>query len=518
MNKNVGIGLGMYVMAFGGCASVVEEPPVDATAHVRVAHLSPDAPAVDFCLAAAGTGEFAGPVLAGAGGGDGLAYTQVTRYLDVPAGTYDVRLVAPGAADCARSLGNLPDVTDLPALDAGVSVTIAAEGLLAGGPEPFALRAYIDDVVANPDHAKLRFIHASPGTPAVDLGLGGGATFAPVFENIPYAGIAADGGYITTPPFSGAELSARATGSTTDVIAIKPAALDAGTITTAFAIGRLGDATTPLRVLVCADRAATDDLLTPCTVAGAAPERARVRVAHLSPDAPAVDVCLAPAGGAFDQPLLAALGDRLGLAYPQVTRYVELPLGTYDIRVIAATDLSCDNPVVPDTRNVELAPNLTATIAAIGDLERSGMAIADPGFRLAVFPDATSVPAGKLALRFIHASPGTPNVDVGLGAGSSFLRLFGNVEFGKFAVHGGIDPIGYLETNPFTSTVSARATGATTDAIVIHGVSIGAGTLATAFAIGGKSGQATNPLRVLLCDDTADTGTLLSACTVAPSL
>src|SRR5688500_9820248 len=131
--KNVRtLGLSLYMVAFGGCAEVTSSP-TGGTARVRVAHLSPDAPAVDFCLAAAGSGEFAKPVLAGAGGITGLSYGHVTKYLEVAAGQYDVRLVAPSSADCATSLGGLPDITDLPTLGDGATATIAAIGKLAHG-------------------------------------------------------------------------------------------------------------------------------------------------------------------------------------------------------------------------------------------------------------------------------------------------------------------------------------------------------------------------------------------------
>ena len=172
MNKS----LGLVVSLIAACSP--SEETSSATARVRVAHLSPGAPAVDFCLAAAGSGEFAGPVLKA-----GLEYGQVTKYLDVEAMQYDVRLVAPGAADCATSLGGLPDITDLPALPAGASATIAAEGHVVGT-VPFAVRAYIDESEVTFGKIKLRFIHASPGTPNVDVGLGGGVAFTPVFEDV----------------------------------------------------------------------------------------------------------------------------------------------------------------------------------------------------------------------------------------------------------------------------------------------------------------------------------------------
>lgn len=523
--KSTGFGIATLssltaLSALAACGDVDdgdETPDPSTTARVRVAHLSPDAPAVDFCLAVAGSGKFSGPVLAGAGGLAGISYGKLTRYLDVPAAAYDVRLVAPASSDCSKSLGNLPDITDLPTLSAGTSATIAATGKLAHGGAPFTLRAYIDDAAPLADKAKLRFIHASPGTPNVDVGLGGGVAFSAVFADVAYGSFQPhELGYVTTAPLTAVELSARATGTTADVLSIKPASLPAGAIATAFAIGELGSAATPLQVLLCNDSAPPHQIETECTAVGAAPERAKIRVAHLSPDAPAVDVCLAPAGsGAFTKPLLASLGARAGLAYPQVTEYVQLPVASYDVRIVLATETTCANPAVPDTSNVTLTRDLTATVAAIGALDRSGPAIADPGFRLAVYADSLTAAAGKAKLRFIHASPGTPNVDVGILA-PHFIRLFGNVEFGKVAVHGGIDAQGYLEANPLNATIAARLANATTDALVIPNVSLPAGAIATAFAIGGKTGATTNPLRVLLCTDSVRTTSLLAQCVVAP--
>ncbi len=510
------IGLGMSLLA--GCTPTTDGAG-ESTARIRVAHLSPDAPAVDFCIAAAGTGEFAGPVLAGAGGIAGLSYSKVTKYLDVAPNQYDVRLVAPGSKDCSSSLGGLPDVTNLPTLTAGATATIAATGLLSHGETAkFELVAYLDDAEVADGQAKLRFIHASPGTPNVDVGIGGGVAFTPVFADIPYGGTRAhDNGYFTTSPVDGIEISARATGAASDAISVKPVALPAGAIATAFAIGEIGNAQAPLRVLICNDNGAPHDLETECAVTGGAPERAKVRIAHLSPDAPAVDVCITSAGGDLSTatPLFQSLGARTGLAFPQVTSYVDLPTGSYDVRVIAATETSCKTGAVPDTKGIAVTAGLFATVAAIGDLDRGGAAIADPGFRLAVYVDSNDVASNKGKLRFVHASPGTPNVDVGLGFSTSFLRLFGNVEFGRVAAHGGIDPLGYLEADPFTSAaVSARVANSSSDALTIHGVSLPAGAIATAFAIGNKTGQAANPLRVLICVDNAPTGTLLAACSV----
>ncbi|MEJ7602957.1 MAG: DUF4397 domain-containing protein [Kofleriaceae bacterium] len=514
MKNRSSLGLGMSLVAIAGCAEV-KDPDGDSLARVRVAHVSPDAPAVDFCLAPHGSAEFTGPVLAGAGGPTGVSYGNVTRYLEVAPIQYDVRIVAPGQSSCAT--GILPDITNLPELAAGSYATLAASGLLDhGDAEPFALRPYFDDATVSADRAKLRFIHASPGTPNVDVGLGGGALFTPVFEDIAFGTTRThDNGYLETAPFTGAEISARATGTVTDVLAIKPAALPAGTIATAFAIGRIGDAEAPLGVLLCIDNSPAHGLETECSIVGAPPERVQLRVAHLSPDAPPVDVCLAPAGtGAFGAPLLATLGARSGLAYSQVTAYVAVPVATYDVRVILATATTCDTPAVPDTNGVAVSAGLTATVAAIGVVDPSGAAAGDPTFRLAVFADATQVPSNRGKLRLVHASPGTPNVDVGLGSGHGFQKIYADVPFGTKGTNAPLDPLGYLETDPFSSPISARVANTAGDALTVP-APLPAGASATACAmIGNKTGSATNPLRVLLCVDNAKSASLLSTCNV----
>jgi hypothetical protein len=258
-------------------------------------------------------------------------------------------------------------------------------------------------------------------------------------------------------------------------------------------------------------------LLTPCSIVGGTPERAKVRIAHLSPDTPAVDICLAPAGsGQYANRLMQTLGANDGLAYPQVTSYVELPTGAYDVRLIHATASSCAIGAVPDTMNVQIHDGLVATIGAIGDLDRSGAAAGDPALQLRVFIDDTSVAGGHTKLRFIHASPGTPAVDVGLGTGSSWIKVFANVSFGNVAGNNAVDSYGFVETTPVTSPVAARLAGSSNDALIVPSVTLADGAIATAFAIGGKTGASTNPLRVLLCADNAPAAGLLASCTAAP--
>jgi hypothetical protein len=340
-----------------------------------------------------------------------------------------------------------------------------------------------------------------------------------VFSDVAFGAVAASGGgidasgYLVTSPLSGVELSARAHGGTSDALVIASASLPAGAIATAFAIGELGSTSRPLAALLCVDNAAPSGGLSACTVVG--DSLAHVRVAHLSPDAPAVDVCVKSHSSSTwpSSPLLESLKVTAGLSYPQVTTYVSLPVDAYDVRIVAPDAPSCTTALggLPDTDGVAVSAGLHATVAAMGDLTVAG---SDPAFGLKVFVDEQGVTQGMAKLRFIHASPGTPAVDVGVGTGASFTRVFADVAFGQVAAPGGsIDANGFLTTAPLTSVdVTARLANASTDALTVPGVSLPAGTIATAFAIGGKTGTTTNPLQVLLCNDSAAPSGVLTSC------
>ena len=77
---------------------------------------------------------------------------------------------------------------------------------------------------------------------------------------------------------------------------------------------------------------------------------------------------------------------------------------------------------------------------------------------------------------------------------------------------------GFLTTDPFKAAITARLTGASEDALSVPDVDAAAGKIYSAYAIGGKTGAPANPLRVLLCEDSADPapGSLLTSCAVAP--
>lgn len=506
----------------------VPSPPVDVPSpptqiNVRVAHLSPDAPPVDFCVRNAGAASFTGPVLRSLSVGAGLAYTQVTRYLALDAGAYTVRLVAPGSTDCNAALGGLPDVT-LPALAGRARATIGAVGLLAGsGATSFRLTAFVEDDTAAPTgQVRARFVHTSPGTPAVDVGIpGAGTAFTALFPNVAYPTASA---YVNAPPLNAASIAARVAGTPTAAGAY-PLQLDgvtapAGTRLTVFAVGELDNDQTPLAALVCNDGAAPAGALTPCSLL---PERAFVRVAHLSPDAPAVDICLRPASSSSwaVTPVLRGAGVASGLSFAQVTRYLALVPAQYQARLVAPGSTTCLVALggLPDVTLPALAAGTRVTVAASGRLTGSGAT----AFALRPLADGNTRPAlGRVHLRFAHLSPGAPNVDVGVVSGATFSPVFANVPYGSVANPAGSEPVtGYLPSAPLANaTLQVRAAGTPTAVLTLPGVNVPAtvsrGTSVTFFAIGLVGAAGNQRLSALACNDRTPATGLLAPCTRAP--
>lgn len=227
---------------------------------------------------------------------------------------------------------------------------------------------------------------------------------------------------------------------------------------------------------------------------------ASVRVAHLSPDAPAVDFCVIPQGGDPIGPVLEAVaGVPEGLAFPAATPYLELPAGTYDVRILLADATTCDTGAVPDVTGIELQADTVYTAAAIGMLTPDE---GDEAFELALFEDDNAVETGKVRVRFIHASPDTPPVDVGLNSGKEFVPVWTNAAYGQIGLVGG-QP--YVSVDPLTDAqLSARASGTTADALVLDGVTIPTDQVVTVFAIGNLDSDP-EALRVLACLDLGDT-------------
>ncbi|MFO0630442.1 MAG: DUF4397 domain-containing protein [Polyangiales bacterium] len=273
---------------------VTADVPV-GTFDVRVAHLSPGAPAVDFCVRPASATSWMGvsPTLRGLGVTAGLAYTQVTRYLSLPAGAYTVRLVAPNSANCSTALANLPD-GNLPMLAAGTRATVSAVGVLGDmGATAFRLNPTVEDAPAGMGQLQIASCtprRARPGWTPRDP-----RRRHDVHRAVQQRGLPQRGGrrLLQRHRHHQRLLAARGVAGMDRQAGVYPLQIDGvsvplGATVTAFAVGRLGNTQTPLSALVCNDGVAAmgNANLTSCAVLTNRPEPISVRVAHLSPGAP----------------------------------------------------------------------------------------------------------------------------------------------------------------------------------------------------------------------------------------
>lgn len=201
-------------------------------AMVRVAHLSPDAPNVDVWINGAKVEALIN-----------VPFKAVSKYLSLPAGEITVWVVPTGKTE--------PKVVDAKLkIEAGKMYTVAATGLLspAAGQQKFAPVVIVDTLpTLASGKTAVRVVHTSPNAPAVDVALKGGAVLIPALafpKESSY--LVLDGGSYN--------LEVRAAGTTTVALPLDGVKLEAGKIYTVFAVGLLGDAKSPLGVVVAVDK------------------------------------------------------------------------------------------------------------------------------------------------------------------------------------------------------------------------------------------------------------------------
>lgn len=182
---------------------------------------------------------------------------------------------------------------------------------------------------------------------------------------------------------------------------------------------------------------------------------ARVRILHASPDAPAVDIYVNGAEAVSD------------LAFSEITDYLELDPGSYDVAVYPASAGGSGDPVIEAT--VTLAASTDYTVAAAGAL-----ASIEP----VVLTDDNSKPAaGQAHVRFVHLSPDAPAVDIAAaGAGV----VIPNTAFKSAA--------SYLPLPAATYDLDVRVAGTGTSALAVPGVALEGGKVYSVFALGFAGG------------------------------
>ncbi|MFO7926180.1 DUF4397 domain-containing protein [Natronomonas sp.] len=178
---------------------------------------------------------------------------------------------------------------------------------------------------------------------------------------------------------------------------------------------------------------------------------AALRVAHLSPDAPNVDVYVDGDAVLEDVPFRA------------VSDYLDLPADEYDVMITAAGDM--DTIVFDETLEV---PAGEFTAAALGELAEENQP-----FAVEVYEDDVSSPEGMSRVRLVHASPDAPNVDVTVDG----EPLFEDVPFGGAGTVEVPADEYELEVRPATENNDG-------DVVATFDLAPEAATVYTAFAVG----------------------------------
>ena len=337
---------------------------------VRFLHAVPGAPAVDVYLDDAAVAA-------------GLAFGDVTPHLNVSGAEHQVALRPAGAASDSPALLEVA-VPLVPSLAFTVVVQGAADALEA------ALYEDILDPI-DPGMARLTAISAIADAPPLDVLTTAGG---PLLQGVSYGAqfgtvnIGAGLQSLVMVPAGGAVESA--------LVAIGDVSLVSGTLYTFVALGTLEGDVAP-SALVLATPVNGDE------------NSVRVRVAHASPDAPAVDVY---AGETLIVPALA-LGEMTG--------HIPLPAGSTTLALRPAGSPAADDPVL--SADVTLDPAAPAlTVAAVG--ERG-----DGTLALRVFPDnVADIQPGSARLAVINGVPGA-TVSASL-ADESGTALVSALDFG----------------------------------------------------------------------------------------
>jgi hypothetical protein len=178
------------------------------------------------------------------------------------------------------------------------------------------------------------------------------------------------------------------------------------------AIRRLGGAAVAVAALATVVLSGT-----PARAAGAG----YVRLAHLSPDTPAVDVYLrSEKGKAKDRRFN-------GVGYGAMSDYLRLPTGTYSVAMRKAGAAASTPPVL--TTQVTVADGAAYTVAGVGRY-------ADLGLR--ILKDDLALPdAGESKIRIIQASVRAPVLDVG---GANGKKIADGVPFATTTAYREVDP------------------------------------------------------------------------------
>jgi len=180
-----------------------------------------------------------------------------------------------------------------------------------------------------------------------------------------------------------------------------------------------------------------------------------VRLAHLSPNTPAVDVYLYSFGDPSAELVLHHV------SYGVVSPYESLAAGQYTVAMRAAGAAATTKPVL--SASLTVAPGGAYTVAGLGP---------ESGLRLEVLQDRLSAPAGQAEVRFIQASLQQHEVTVTWDGKPTVSNLaFGSVS-------------SYQAVSPATATLHVAGASESANSTI----TLTAGTVHTVVVLDGSKG------------------------------
>jgi hypothetical protein len=394
------------------------------TASLRVVHAAPGAPAVDVYARGVGA-----PLVTN------LAYGQASAYAQVPPGTYDIDVRPAGAVGTTAPIFSATGVM----VGAGRRYSVFAAGQIGAAADRTFRLLPLEETFGAPaaNAVRVRILHAAPDAPTVAIDVGNDGTP----EIAMLARFAAtDGAGIDLPAGMPLRIGIWAGSPLARVTSFSVPALPAGAQAFVVAAGLLGR---PARE---ADAFSLWAVL-PVNVATVRQDPALFAL-HASPDAPAVDLFVGAAQVAENVAFGALAGPLL------------VPPGTYTIDVF------------PTAAGAARPAGAPAVSAMTGMLEAGDRALAvATGYVTPPAPPAGGAPrplqvlllregftadAANARLRFVHAAPDAPAVDVGPATGMTLTPVPGlpSLPYGMATAAEGVG----IAPGPVTIGIAAAGT------------------------------------------------------------
>jgi uncharacterized protein DUF4397 len=175
-----------------------------------------------------------------------------------------------------------------------------------------------------------------------------------------------------------------------------------------------------------------------------------VRIAHLSPQAPAMDIYLYPFGDPAHPTVLR------DVSYGDVSAYMTLAPGEYTVAMRGLNAPATSHPALVSSFMV--GAKTAYTVAALGP---------DPGLRVVVLQDQTTAPKGQALVRVVQASLKDDHVTVSYGSTVLATQLaFGSVTR-YAAVAAGAHSVKLTASGDDATTTSLQLTADTVHTIVV---------------------------------------------------